>query len=178
MKPCANKRKAIAWLAAGALNPAEAASLRAHLTQCAGCRRYYRELADITEALEATQPDTNLEVSEEFYAKVAGKIQAVDASFGDEDIGFLRSLLGWRNALPAVLLVVMLMSMVLLRYPPTSVSQNPSPAQLVSPSGAGTDMAPTLANYQMVANQSLEKFSELLTKQGNKRLPPVKQDFW
>jgi hypothetical protein len=43
----------------------------------------------------------------------------------------------------------------------------------VSESSSGSDLAPTLANYQMVASQSLEKLSELLTRQGNKSLPPT-----
>jgi hypothetical protein len=43
----------------------------------------------------------------------------------------------------------------------------------VSPSSSESDLAPTIANYQMVANQSLEQLFELLTRQGNKRLPPA-----
>jgi hypothetical protein len=34
-------------------------------------------------------------------------------------------------------------------------------------------MSPTLSNYQMVANHSLEALDELLTRQGNRNLPPV-----
>ena len=34
-------------------------------------------------------------------------------------------------------------------------------------------LAPTVANYEMMANQPLEKLDELLTKQGSRNLPPA-----
>ena len=49
----------------------------------------------------------------------------------------------------------------------------PPAAQAVSASSSESDLEPTIANYEMVANQSLEKLSELLTRQGSKNLPPV-----
>ena len=49
----------------------------------------------------------------------------------------------------------------------------PPTVQVVSVSSSESDLAPTIANYQMIANQSLEKLSELLTRQGNKPLPPT-----
>jgi hypothetical protein len=40
-------------------------------------------------------------------------------------------------------------------------------------SDADDDLAPTIANYQRVANQSLDKLDALLTRQGNRPLPPM-----
>jgi hypothetical protein len=45
--------------------------------------------------------------------------------------------------------------------------------QTVSVSDADNDLAPTIANYQRVANQSLDKLDVLLTRQGNRPLPSM-----
>jgi anti-sigma factor RsiW len=176
MEPCSRNRRLIAWLALDALDAQKAAALRAHLARCEGCRRYWREISSVTETLASAQPDSNLEASELFHHKVAAKLQAVEASSVLEDLAaWLRgSILNWRVALPAIaVLAIAVAALVAPRHHPASSVSAPPAVQAVSASGSESDLAPTIANYQMVANQSLEKLSELLTRQGNKSLPPA-----
>ena len=176
MKPCSRNRKRIAWLALGALDARKAAALRDHLARCEGCRRYWEEISNVTERLAAAAPDTNLEASEFFHHRVAGKLQAAEPSSVLENLGaWLRgSMLNWRVALPvSAVLMIAVFALVAPRQNPAVSLPTPLPVQVVPPSGSRSDLAPTLANYQMVANQSLDKLSELLTRQGNRRLPPA-----
>lgn len=176
MKPCSRNRKLIAWLALDALDAGKAAALRDHLAVCPGCRRYWEEISNVTETLASAQPDCELEASACFHRKVAAKLQAVEAGSVLEDLPawFRGSILNWRVAMPgiAVLAIAVLAMVAPRRHPAASVSAPPA-AQAVSASDSDSDLAPTIGNYQMVANQSLEKLSELLTRQGNKNLPPV-----
>ena len=176
MKPCLRRRKLIAWLVLGALDAGKAAALRDHLAVCEGCRRYWEEISHVTEILASAQPDSELEASEYFHHTVAAKLQAVEAGSVLEDLAaWLRgSILNWRVALPAIaVLAIVLLAVVAPRHHPSSSLSVPPAVQATSASGSESDLAPTIANYQMVANQSLEKLSELLTRQGNKNLPPV-----
>jgi len=70
-------------------------------------------------------------------------------------------------------LIIALFAVVALRNHPTSPLPEAPTAQIVPSSNSESDLAPTIANYQMVANQSLDKLSDLLTRQGNKSLPPA-----
>jgi anti-sigma factor RsiW len=176
MKPCSRNRKLIAWLALDALEARKAAALRAHLATCDGCRRYGEEISNVTERLAAAAPESNLEPSPFFHRRLAEKLQAVEsASVSAYLAPWLRGMrLNWRVALPAIaVLVLALLAVVAPRHPPTVSPPAPPTMQVVSPSNPESDLAPTIANYQRVANQSPEKLSELLTKQGNKRLPPA-----
>lgn len=176
MKPCSKNRKLIAWLALDALGARKAAALRDHLALCEGCRRYWEEMSNVAEGLASAAPDSNLEASEFFHHRVAEKLQAVESSSVLENLAaWLRgTMLNWRVALPAIaVLVIALFAMVAPRHHPGRSVQAPLTVQVVSASSSESDLAPTIANYQMVANQSLEKLSELLTKQGNKSLPPA-----
>ena len=176
MKPCSRNRKLIAWLALDALDAPRAAALRAHLAVCEGCRRYWGEISDVTEGLASAAPDSNLEASGSFHHRVAEKLQAIESRPALEDLAtWVRGpMLSWRVALPAgAVLVIALFVLVAPRHPPTSSLPAPPTVQVVSAASPESDLAPTIANYQMAANQSLERLSELLTRQGNKRLPPA-----
>lgn len=176
MKPCKRNRKLIAWLVLDALEATKAAALRDHLGACEGCRRYWEETSKVAKALASAQPASELEASERFHHRVAEKLQAVEPiSVLDEVAAWLHGLkLAWRVALPAIaVLAIMVLAVVVVRHhPASSLPARPAP-QVESARGAESDLAPTLGNYQMVANQSLEKLSELLTRQGNKPLPPA-----
>ncbi len=171
MKPCSKNRKRIAWLALDALEAREAAALRDHLAHCEGCRCYWEEMSQVTQGLAAAAPDSNLEASERFHHRVAEKLRAAESrSVLAQAAEWLRaSLLTWRVALPAGAALVIAIFMLGSPRRPSA----PPPAHPGSASNFGSDLAPTLANYQMVASQSVEEFSDLLTRQGNKRLPPA-----
>jgi hypothetical protein len=178
MKPCSKNRKLIAWLALDTLNTRKAAALRAHLALCEGCRSYWEEISNTTDGLAAAQPDSNLEASEFFHHRVAQKLYTVESSSVLENlVACLRgSMLNPRVALPAMaVLVIGLFAMAALRHHPALSVPAPRAVQLVTASSSGSELAlePTIANYQMIANQSLDKLSELLTRQGNKSLPPA-----
>lgn len=176
MKPCSKNRKLIACLALDELDARKAAALHAHFALCEGCRRYWQEMSNVAKGLASAAPDSNLEASEFFHHRVAEKLRAVESSSLLENLAArLRgAMANWRVALPAIaVLVIALFAMVAPRNHSVLPPPAPLPAQVASASGSDSDLAPTLANYQMIANQSLEKLSDLLTKQGNKSLPPA-----
>jgi hypothetical protein len=177
MKPCAKNRKLIAWLALDALEAQEAAALREHLAHCEGCRRYWEEIASVTGGLASAAPDGDVEASEFFHRRVAEKLRAVQSGSLLERLEerVRGAMPNWRAAaLPAIaVLVVALFVMVASRLYPAPSPAAAAPVPGLPASGADSDLAPTLANYQMMAHQSLDRLSDVLTRQGNKSLPPA-----
>ena len=176
MKPCAPNRKLIAWLASNALDARQTRQLQAHLETCEGCRRYLAEISNVTERLVATPSNTDVQASEVFHQKLAGRLRAAKPdSIGDILALYFRGiLLNWRVALPAIVaLVVIGVNIAIWRQSPVIPSPRIVSTQTMSVSDADDDLAPTIANYQRVASQSLDKLDELLTKQGNRPLPPM-----
>jgi anti-sigma factor RsiW len=175
MKPCVQNRKLIVWLTLNALDARQTRQLRAHLETCEGCRRYLAEISNVTERL-AEQENLDIQAPESFHRKVAKKLQAVESGSIWETLaaGLREMVLNWRVALPATaaLVIAILVLVVPRQHPDVSVPAPPT-IRIASTSSPSSDLAPTLANYQMVASQSLTKLDELLTKQGNKRLPPA-----
>ena len=174
MKPCAQNRKLIAWLASNALDAQPTRHLQAHLETCEGCRRYLAEISNVTEKLAAAAANPDVQASESFHRKVAGRLRAAKpGSIGEILAAYFRgTILNWRVALPAIaVLVVIGVTVAIWRQPP-NVSSSPTPGtQTASVSDADNDLAPTIANYRRVANQSLDKLDALLTRQGNRPLP-------
>jgi anti-sigma factor RsiW len=176
MKPCAQNRKLIAWLAVNALEVRQTRQLQAHLETCEGCRRYLAEISNVTKRLTAVETDSDVQASESFHRKVAGRLRASQPdSLGEILVAYFRgTLLNWRVALPAIAaLVVIGVTIAIWRQPPDVSSSPMAGIQTASVSDADNDLAPTIANYQRVANQSLDKLDELLTKQGNRPLPSM-----
>ena len=176
MKPCAQNRKLIVWLALNALDAQQTRQLRAHLETCEGCRRYLAEISNVTERLVAAETNPDVQASESFHRKVAGKLRtAKPDSIGEILAAYLRSIrLNWRVALPAIAaLVVIGVTVAIWRQPPVVSSSPRAGTQTASVSDADNDLAPTIANYQRVANQSLDKLDALLTRQGNRALPSM-----
>jgi hypothetical protein len=176
MKPCAPNRKLIAWLAANALSARQTRQLQAHLETCEGCRRHLAEISNVTERLVATESNLDVQASEVFHQKLAGRLRAAKPdSIGDILALYFRGiLLNWRVALPAIVaLVVIGVNIAIWRQSPVIPSPRIVSTQTMSVSDADDDLAPTIANYQRVASQSLDKLDELLTKQGNRPLPPM-----
>ena len=176
MKPCAQNRKLIAWLASNALDAQQTRQLQAHLETCEGCRRYLAEISNVTERLVATEANPDVQASESFHRKLAGRLRAAKPdSIGEILAAYLRgTLLNWRVAFPAIAaLVVVGVIVAIWRQPPDVSSPKIAGTQTASVSDADNDLAPTIANYQRVANQSLDKLDALLTRQGNRPLPSM-----
>ncbi len=173
MKPCPNKRKLIAWLAMGALEDREAAALRDHLAHCDGCRRYWQEFSNMATALASAAPNSDVKASETFYRRVANRLRESEPQplLSTLAVWLRASLPSWRVALPVIgLLILGAFVAVALRQHHTS--SLPSSQSLADPA-AKNDPAPTLANYRMAACQSVDQLSELLSRQGNRPLPPA-----
>jgi anti-sigma factor RsiW len=179
MKACAKNRKWIAWLALDALDAQQARELRAHIEACEGCRRYLEEMSKMTRALKEAQTGTDIEASESFHRKVARAIWAQESWSLREAVvaPFRGTPLRWRATLPmlgAMALVMVVLSVLVSRSRTGSVpSPAPSSARAVSAPGLNSELPPTLANYRLIANRSLEDLDELLTRQGNKNRSPV-----
>jgi len=99
MKPCANKRKQIAGLAVNALDARSTRELHAHFESCAGCRRYWAELTQITEQLAAAAPDADLRATETFHQRVLAGLEAeAPVSLWARMIGQISSSFNFRTA--------------------------------------------------------------------------------
>jgi hypothetical protein len=170
MKPCSIHRKSVALLAAGALDSQEERSLRAHLATCECCRGYYEEVSRATQKLHAIEPRSDIQTSEGFHNRVLGALGA-EARIPAWQSALMRiraSLLNWRVAVPlagATAIVLLALSLPLRR--PAVSSPGPTGLQVASAPGTKADLEPTVSNYQTVANRSLEKLDDLLTRQGN-----------
>ncbi len=177
MKPCSKNRKLISWLALEALETPQARELRAHLESCEGCRRYFQEISKVTETLVAKEIRPDVQASESFHRSVVAKLRAEkSASTRTNLVACLRgAMLNWRVALPVVLATAALLAALALRERRRDVSAHEkSPVQAASAVDSRSDLPPTLANYQLIANQSLEKLDEFLSRQANRNPAPTR----
>ena len=171
MNPCANQQKQIAALALGLLEPRPARELRAHLETCAGCRVYLAELTRVTEQLAAAKPVVELPASDTFHRQVMARIKARPSGPDWRMIGdFLRAIpLSWRVALPVGAVVLILTRLGMEHAPRAEVPvPPPAPASIqvtAATTDSDADLAPTVANYQRVAEESPDKLDALLARQ-------------
>jgi len=176
MKPCSKNRELIAWLVMDALDAEPARQLREHLDTCAGCRQYRDEIATVKEKLARVEIAPELQASAAFHRRWTGAINSKPSgSVWDTIVAQFRGYrLSWRVALPALAAIVLV---VLAMFTLTPRRETPSPVQAsartVSQPKLKAELPPTFANYEMAANRSLEAFDELLTREGNRNLPPV-----
>jgi anti-sigma factor RsiW len=168
MKSCRTNRQDIVLLAAGELKAGKAQQLRAHAKTCPACGRYLQQMSAISDALNTAATEPDLETSVSFHSRVLRGLrsgeQASAWSWFEQLSGTEK--LGLAAACLAALL--MLLSAVFLRTshaPPGNIANN-NMATHVEP-----ELAPTLSNYQIVANRSLDEFDGLLTRQANRGLP-------
>jgi anti-sigma factor RsiW len=176
MKPCSNRRKAIALLALDELDDPEAQELRSHVQSCEGCRHYLEEISAVTEKMAMVENNIEIEASDAFHRNVIARLRVEESAAGRKITGLLGNLLNWRVALPATATAICVVLMIGLRahrqmpnvqpHPPT-----PTPSRIVSAPDVNTVVPPTIGNYQMAADQSLQKFDELLDQEA-KQLPP------
>jgi len=176
MKPCAKKRELIAWLVLGHLEPERAIDLRKHLETCEGCRRSQSELGKLAATAQAIEPELDLEATASFHRRFVARVQAEQPGpFRWSFTEFLRThVLRWRVALPvAVGFAVMLAMLWLSARAPFTHAPAASSASRNGAAQFDSNLQPTVANYQMVANQSLDNLDQLLNGQGKRNLPSV-----
>jgi len=171
MKSCASNRKLIVWQTLNALDERQARQLREHLETCEGCRRYQAEISNVSARLAAVEVNPAIHASESFHRNVAQRLRAAKPdSFGAILAAFIRSCrLSWRAAAPVAVALAPI-SIIFATWPqPAQVVIHPSAAPSARlASGSDNDLAPTLANYERAADQSLEKFDALLTRQSRR----------
>jgi hypothetical protein len=178
MKPCDSNRKLIVWLTLNALDAWQTHQLRTHLETCEGRRRYLAEISSVTKKLATAETHPDVQSSENFHQKVAGRLRSAKPDSLREILAAYlgANLLNWHVALPAFVALVLIGVNVAVWWQPPKLAlphQTRPQVQTVTASGADNDPAPTIANYQRVASQSLEKLDALLTRQGNRALPAM-----
>ena len=169
MKPCSKQRKLIAWLAVRALDARQECNLRAHLNVCAGCRDYYQQVCDTAKNLAASDINAEIDPAPDFHHRVLNALRAEETTPAWEIFvermtdRFLR----WRVALPATGAMAVLLALLFLLGRDRNVSRPVTEApHAFPPANLRADLPPTFANYQMIANQSLDTLDELLLRQG------------
>jgi anti-sigma factor RsiW len=174
MKTCSKNRKLLAWLVLDELDACRAGELRAHLQTCDGCRRYLKEISTVTERLAAAEVRPAIQASESFHRRLTGRLEQPVSLWASLVAQFAATRLTWRVALPALgaaALVIATLS-ILVRQPAVSPPV-PISVQAVVPPGPQSDLPPTIANYQRVANRSLDELDELLTRQAKRNPAPA-----
>ena len=154
-----------------ALDIRDAAALREHLATCADCRCYRDEITTVSRTLSAATPASNLEPSASFYHGLSSKLVPFESTSGLADLfgQVLTSIWAWRLVLSGAALFIVISTLLVFQHPAPSSSARHSPSQAASEA----DPPPTIASYQIAASQSLEKFSDLLRREGEKPLPPI-----
>jgi len=177
MKPCSRNRKLIVCLALDELDNRQARDLRAHLENCDGCARYMAEISSVTEKLTAPEQASGIRASESFHRSLMSRLRAEESGSAWETLAaYLREIGMQRRLTLAVVAVVAVLIAALSLYEqrPGVSPHTQSSARAVPAADVKTDLPPTVANYQMVANQSLDKLDELLTTQGSRNPSPAR----
>ncbi|HEY1788784.1 MAG TPA: hypothetical protein VGJ73_11535 [Verrucomicrobiae bacterium] len=125
----------------------------------------------MTEKLALEDSTHEIEASDAFHRTVVARLRAQESSQW-RITGLPGNLLNWRVVLPGAAVCVALiiglhdrqMSDLPLR------SSVPTPGRMVSTRNADADVLPTIGNYQMAAEQSLQEFDDLLNREA--KLPP------
>jgi hypothetical protein len=175
MNPCAKNRELIALLALDELGLEPARELRTHLEICEGCRRYYDEISTLTDKLSLLETAQDIKTSAAFHRRVVNALKTEAPARENALLTLFRlSLANWRVA-GAVTGAVAVLLAALVVFAPAHRAPLPAPvmANTVPPPGFSSDLAPTIANYQMVASRSLDKLDDLLTRQGDRNSPPA-----
>jgi len=154
MKVCANNRKALALLAIDALDAPEAELLRAHVASCAGCCGYLQEIELMAENIR-TAETPEIDPSAFLHRRVRNRLLEARP----------RPVFPWKLLIPAMAAMVF----VLFVFPRSHNDPPPAPP----PIAVVQQIDPTALNYQMAANQSLEKLDDILAKQGSRSLPAI-----
>ncbi|HMD53916.1 MAG TPA: hypothetical protein VKJ65_05150, partial [Phycisphaerae bacterium] len=114
--------------------------------------------------------------SDTFHRQVMIRIKAeASASALETVVDSLRATFSnWRVALPIAAGLVALLAVGIGLRPHSAINvRPPSPVVARQVAVAPVDLAPTIANYQQVANQSLEKLDDLLVREGKQTGGPA-----
>jgi anti-sigma factor RsiW len=176
MKPCSKNRKLIAWLVLDSLDTEDAVALRRHLEDCEGCRCYQQELSSVAKALKGADLKTDVQATAAFHREVSARITPGEPTSVRAAVQELlrATFLNWRVALPVAgaFALVILAWQLSSQRPDVPQRRSSSPA-LATAIQFDRDLLPTISNYRIVANHSLEQLDQLLNDQARRRLPPV-----
>lgn len=176
MNPCPGNKKLIAWLALDALDDRSARELRAHLKTCPGCAHYLAEMSGIAGRIASAEPAADLPPSETFHRRLMLRIKAeAPAPLWRRIADSLPpALVNWQVAFPlAAMLAALLVIEIGPRWHPPAEAHSPVTIARRPGPVAGVDLAPTVANYQHAAGQSLEKLDALLAREGRQTSRPA-----
>jgi hypothetical protein len=171
MKPCSKNRKLLAWLALDELDARRARELRAHIKSCDACRGYLKEISAVTERLAAAEMAPDIQASETFHQRLVARLRTEQpVSLWEGMLAAVRQ--NWRVALPAFCTAALVIATLSIPVRQPTVSPlAPTGSQAGLPPARELDLPPTIANYQSVANRSLDELDELLTRQANGNPP-------
>lgn len=77
MKPCAQFKRPIAWLAAGVLENRHVEAVKAHLAACVACRQYMEELKQIVDqqlTTSAALEHVHMQVTAGYHARLKNRL--------------------------------------------------------------------------------------------------------
>jgi hypothetical protein len=146
--------------------------LISHIQTCPGCLQYFNELSTVTTFLTSTsdQPYPDLEATESFHRRVVDAIRDHPRFIPRDWLLTIADRLHFRPqplriALPALVAVAAVVFVMLTFHH----SPKPSPSTAAHKEAQPQPpLPPTVANYQAVANRSLDQLDDLLTLQANK----------
>lgn len=171
MKPCNGNRKHIALLVANALDAPTADKLREHIAGCTYCLDYFREISGVASRLSEARELPEIEASQRFHQKLVNRIHSTEPRANTAVTGL--RLLKWRILLPVSGISALVGLAIGLFLNPSGITRrHASVNPAIAVDAAAADMSPTFANYRNAANQSLDQFDSLLTRQAKEGPPP------
>lgn len=173
MTPCERNRGPLALLAIDALEASRARNLREHIGACEGCREDPAQLTKVARTL-AMQKEPELQASQFFHRRVVEAVRAESPpSLRATWLESLRQMRRyWRWAVPMLGAGALAIGLVAVWHWPHGSSAPDSQVKQIRPASSPTgDLAPSIANYQAVANRSLEELDELLSRQAERARP-------
>jgi anti-sigma factor RsiW len=182
MKPCSRNRPFIAWLALGCLEARHERELRPHLETCEGCRDYLAQMSAVTKTLLKAEAASEATPSSAFHRRLVTRLcEAESNSAWHKTVEFIRSVFSnprFAFRMAAVLPVFAIIGVAIaLLFAHLHRPQKPQPAheevQVAAQVVGSKDFVPTMLNYQMAANDSIDRFEDLLSRQGNRNPAPA-----
>ena len=167
MKSCSHNRSSLVLLAIDGLSASEQRELRAHIRTCEACRTYLQEVSNVTQKLGTVDLHSEIQTSEAFHQRVVRALRVKETVSTRSVLAQLReALLNWRVALPLAAATARLIAGFMLFTRPSTIPA-PNIAKLSSPN-VKTELDPSIFNYEMIANRSLDKLDEVLDRQASR----------